>query len=674
MTFAASSLRNSQRIYEQWRNFQEGKDVDRTIIRDIIYRSWQRCRQYGVDPYTHVCKVASPSQLREQTMLNAPLIESSRVIMEKIYSMISGTFTTMVLANNMGMVLRVLPEDSESPVAGMFSREEYLGTIGIGTCLEEKRQIEIFGAEHFCQGHHGLVCSAAPIFGHNHDVIGILGVTTAAESFHSHTSGMLGTAVHAISQQMHLRELLEEQHTLLELLEEGIIALDASRNIRTMNSKALKLLKLKTIPVGSSVTDVIEFSKSTRDFIDEGTPFYDVDTSLVQRIDNFSIPCVMSGALNKSSGGMLITLKEMERMRDFANRMTGMKPTFQFKDILGNSANIVQTLNSAKRIASSSSTVLLLGESGTGKELFAQAIHNASKRAGKPFVVVNCGALPRELIQSELFGYTEGAFTGASRHGKPGKFELADEGTIFLDEIGEMPMDVQVNLLRLLQSREVMRIGGKKARIVDVRVIAATNKDLLQLIREHRFREDLYYRLNVFPITLPPLRERTGDIEILARYFIDKCSQQAGKHIEGISQDAVRILNEYAWPGNIRELENIMERAVYLTSGSFITVSNLPNVIIDSDIQRKYSVKNDSEKERIIAVLEKNRWNIKDSVKELDMPRSTLYYKIKKYNISKYDSPKINRTDPYGEIKNLSRTQMEMIVNVAKYLKDNFSL
>lgn len=674
MTFAASSLRNSQRIYEQWRNFQEGKDVDRTIIRDIIYRSWQRCRQYGVDPYTHVCKVASPSQLREQTMLNAPLIESSRVIMEKIYSMISGTFTTMVLANNMGMVLRVLPEDSESPVAGMFSREEYLGTIGIGTCLEEKRQIEIFGAEHFCQGHHGLVCSAAPIFGHNHDVIGILGVTTAAESFHSHTSGMLGTAVHAISQQMHLRELLEEQHTLLELLEEGIIALDASRNIRTMNSKALKLLKLKTIPVGSSVTDVIEFSKSTRDFIDEGTPFYDVDTSLVQRIDNFSIPCVMSGALNKSSGGMLITLKEMERMRDFANRMTGMKPTFQFKDILGNSANIVQTLNSAKRIASSSSTVLLLGESGTGKELFAQAIHNASKRAGKPFVVVNCGALPRELIQSELFGYTEGAFTGASRHGKPGKFELADEGTIFLDEIGEMPMDVQVNLLRLLQSREVMRIGGKKARSVDVRVIAATNRDLLQLIREHRFREDLYYRLNVFPITLPPLRERTGDIEILARYFIDKCSQQAGKHIEGISQDAVRILNEYAWPGNIRELENIMERAVYLTSGSFITVSNLPNVIIDSDIQRKYSVKNDSEKERIVAVLEKNRWNIKNSVQELNIPRSTLYYKIKKYNISKYDSHEKNKTDPYGEIKNLSRAQMEMIVNVAKYLKDNFSL
>lgn len=673
MTFAAASLRNSQRIYEQWENFQKGKDVDRTIIREFIYRSWQRCRQYGVDPLKPVSKVASPAQLREQTVLNAPLIESSRVIMEKIFSMISGTMTTMVLANSMGMVLRVLPEDSELHVPGMFSREEYLGTIGIGTCLEEKRQIEIFGAEHYCRYHHGLVCSAAPIFGHNHDVIGILGVTTAAESFHSHTSGMLGTAVYAISQQMHLRELLEEQHTLIELLEEGIIALDASKNIRTMNSNALKLLKLKSTPVGSLVTDVIEFSRSTRAFLDEGTPFNDVDTTLIQRIDNVSLPCVMSGALNKSSGSMLITLKEMGRMRDFANRMTGMKPTFQFKDILGNSANIEQTLNSARRIAPSNSTVLLLGESGTGKELFAQAIHNASRRAGKPFVVVNCGALPRELIQSELFGYTEGSFTGASRHGKPGKFELADEGTIFLDEIGEMPMDVQVNLLRLLQSREVMRIGGKTARIVDVRVIAATNRDLLQLIREHRFREDLYYRLNVFPISLPPLRDRTGDIEVLARYFIRKSSQQAGKHVEGLSQEAVQMLNDYSWPGNIRELENVMERAVYLTSGPVISASDLPSVIKESSLRHKNSIKVHNEREHILDVLEKNGWNIKNAVQELNIPRSTLYYKIKKYNISRHDRNENDRSDIGREIRNLSKEQIDMIVNLAKYLKDNIS-
>lgn len=172
--------------------------------------------------------------------------------------------------------------------------------------------------------------------------------------------------------------------------------------------------------------------------------------------------------------------------------------------------------------------MLLLGESGTGKELFAQSLHNASPRRRKPFVVVNCGALPRELIQSELFGYTEGSFTGASRQGKPGKFELADGGTIFLDEIGEMPVDVQVNLLRLLQNREVVRIGGQRVRRVDIRIIAATNRDLRRAVQSRTFREDLYYRLNVFPLRIPPLRERRGDIALLARHFMRKFARQAG--------------------------------------------------------------------------------------------------------------------------------------------------
>ena len=667
MTFDKIGLRNSLKIYEQWKNFQEGRPVDRSVIRDMIYRSWQRCRDYGVDPHSPGNRIVPPEQLKKQLAIDAPLIESSRVIMEKIYSMISGSHTTMVLASSTGMVLRVLPEDSRSPVAGMISREQYLGTIGIGTCLEEKKQLEIFGAEHYCLCHHGLVCSAAPVFGHDNTVMGILGVTTAAESFHSHTTGMLGTAVHAISQQLHLRELLEEQHTLLELLEEGIIAVDTSRRIRSINSRALKFLKLKAPPIGSLITDIIEFSKSTRVFIDEGSPFHDVDTSLMQKVDNFSIPCVISGALNKSSGSMLITLKETGRMRDFANRITGLKPTFQFGDILGSSPKIVETLSNAKKIASSHSTVLLLGESGTGKELFAQAIHNASMCAGKPFVVVNCGALPRELIQSELFGYTEGAFTGASRQGKPGKFELADEGTIFLDEIGEMPMDVQVNLLRLLQSREVMRIGGKTVRIVNVRVIAATNRDLLKLMHEHSFREDLYYRLNVFPITRPPLREREGDIEILTRHFIEKSSRQAGKTIDNISREAMRILNRYSWPGNIRELENVIERAVYMTNGSVITASSLPSFMLPSKSEGNMNNIRLSEKEKIISSLEKNNWDMKKVIAELAIPRSTLYYKMKKYNIvrNKGGGKAVQQV-----LDQLSEEQIRSIVRLADYLKD----
>ena len=207
--------------------------------------------------------------------------------------------------------------------------------------------------------------------------------------------------------------------------------------------------------------------------------------------------------------------------------------------------------------------MLILGESGTGKELFAQSIHNASPRASRPFVAVNCGALPRNLVESELFCYEDGAFTGASRTGKPGKFELADGGTIFLDELGEMPMDAQVSLLRLLQNGEVTRIGGKSSRTVSVRVIAATNKNLEEAVRQHTFREDLYYRLNVFTLVLPPLRSRMSDIELLAEHFLLKFAGSLGKDVRGFTSGALALLRRYQWPGNIRELENVIERMAF---------------------------------------------------------------------------------------------------------------
>ena len=219
-------------------------------------------------------------------------------------------------------------------------------------------------------------------------------------------------------------------------------------------------------------------------------------------------------------------------MRGFAARVAGSKAVYTFDRILGDSPPLMEVIDQAKTIARGNTTVLILGESGTGKELFAQSIHNASSRASRPFVAVNCGALPRNLVESELFGYEDGAFTGASRTGKPGKFELADGGTIFLDELGEMPMDAQVSLLRLLQNGEVTRIGGKSSRTVSVRVIAATNKNLEEAVRQHTFREDLYYRLNVFTLVLPPLRSRMSDIELLAEHFLLKFAGSLGKWLQ----------------------------------------------------------------------------------------------------------------------------------------------
>ncbi len=234
---------------------------------------------------------------------------------------------------------------------------------------------------------------------------------------------------------------------------------------------------------------------------------------------------------------VVLTFREARRMRGFAARVAGSKAVYTFDRILGDSPPLMEVIDQAKTIARGNTTVLILGESGTGKELFAQSIHNASSRASRPFVAVNCGALPRNLVESELFGYEDGAFTGASRTGKPGKFELADGGTIFLDELGEMPMDAQVSLLRLLQNGEVTRIGGKSSRTVSVRVIAATNKNLEEAVRQHTFREDLYYRLNVFTLVLPPLRSRMSDIELLAEHFLLKFAGTSARMC-GVSRPA----------------------------------------------------------------------------------------------------------------------------------------
>jgi PAS domain S-box-containing protein len=250
-----------------------------------------------------------------------------------------------------------------------------------------------------------------------------------------------------------------------------------------------------------------------------------------------------------------------------------LKSLHNFDEIVGSSGALTRVLERVQRVAPTDASVMITGESGTGKELIARAIHNASKRSDKPFIKVNCAALPTSLVESELFGHERGAFSGAIQR-RVGRFELAHGGTIFLDEIGEVPMDVQVKLLRVLQEREFERIGGNQTIKTDVRVIAATNRDLLQSIRDGEFRSDLYYRLNVFPVELPPLRERAEDIVLLAHFFVQKHGPRIGRRVEAIDAESLRRLVEYPWPGNIRELENIVERALILNSGPTLQIDH----------------------------------------------------------------------------------------------------
>lgn len=322
--------------------------------------------------------------------------------------------------------------------------------------------------------------------------------------------------------------------------------------------------------------------------------------------------------------------------RKLTERILHGQAIYTFDKIIGKTDRIEKLIAYSKKIADSRSTILITGESGTGKEVFAQAIHNYSIRKEKPFIAVNCGAIPITLIESELFGYVEGAFTGAKKGGNPGKFEIAEGGTIFLDEIGEMPQDMQIRLLRVIEEGVLSRIGSGKQIPIDVRIIAATNKELKLEVEKGNFRKDLYYRLNVLPIHLPPLRERREDIPELVNYYIKKTSRKLNKSSIEIPEAYMNYLKNYDWPGNIRELENIIELIV----NSEELQMNLNNEIKEDqeqeEVQKDLSINltlEQVEKQHIIKVIKAVNGNITLAAKILDIGRNTLYRKIEKYKV-----------------------------------------
>jgi two-component system response regulator HydG len=307
----------------------------------------------------------------------------------------------------------------------------------------------------------------------------------------------------------------------------------------------------------------------------------------------------------------------------------------EFGGIVGKDPEMQVIYKLIDDIAPTDATILIQGESGTGKELVARAIHHRSPRGDKPFVVINCSAYPSTLLESELFGHEKGAFTGAIRE-KHGRFEQAHSGTVFLDEIGEISPSAQIKLLRVLQMHKFERLGGEKTLTVDVRVLAATNKNLLQEVKSGNFREDLYYRLNVIPIVLPPLRDRRNDIPLLARHFLRRFGGSQDKKIEEFSPEAMRLLLNYSWPGNVRELENSIEHAAVLAKGRKVESSDLPAVLcngVSSSRRGKKSTLIDNERKLLQEVLEECGWNKKQTAKRLGISRTTLYGKLKKYQI-----------------------------------------
>ena len=439
--------------------------------------------------------------------------------------------------------------------------------------------------------------------------------------------------------------------TLVDSISDGILILDSKGEVIYINRQGAQILSVdQAKSIGQHISKILDFRPVILDVLESGQGYLEKEFFLHSPSRGkmrFMKSAIVLRDRKSKLIGVIDTFRLVEAIQKTAGRQRGEKAKFTFSDIIGNEPVFLEALNLSRIAAQSNASVLIEGESGTGKEMFAHAIHQASNRSSGPLVIVNSASLPRSLIESELFGYESGSFTGARKEGFPGKFEQADGGTIFLDEIGEMPLDMQSKLLRVLQDHTVTRIGSTKAITVDTRVIAATNKNLLEETRKGNFREDLYYRLNVLCIQTPSLRERLNDIPILVSHFSMKNALQHSRAIPEIDREVIEAFQAYSWPGNVRELENVIERAIIISETNHISMRQLPDYIF-SNIQHRLEktdttdLKRDTtkihdleslEKREIHKALKEAEGNISLCAKLLGISRNTLYRKMKQYSL-----------------------------------------
>lgn len=461
-----------------------------------------------------------------------------------------------------------------------------------------------------------------------------------------------------ISHELDLVKRLQRTlNGIIKAVSDGVIVVNRAGEIRYINQKASELFEMDADDLKGKPANLIFNNEQLEQIMQTGLPEVKEHNFNKTKGVLYYIPIKEENVEEPKITGLIITIylgESVATREEIATRLLSLTHQVQyyrqalekkdpkgfFNDIVSKNARFKQVKHDAQRIARTTSTILITGESGVGKDMFARAIHAASPRAKLPFVKVNCAAIPETLLESELFGYAPGSFTGASKTGKPGYFEQADKGTIFLDEIGDMPLSIQVKILQVLQEKQFMRVGGTRPQSVDVRIIAATNQNLRDAINSGTFREDLYYRLNVIEFSLPSLRERTEDILPLAFQFVEKYNEILGSNITGISAPARKVLGAYHWPGNIRELENAIERAANYAWEGEIGPEHLPAHLFNTNSSNSYdmsdyrSALHGMDKEIISRALRDANGNKSAAARSLNMSRSAFYDKLNKYGIS----------------------------------------
>lgn len=655
-----------EHIKQEWENFiYSGKLSSDKVISAEVLSSWIRSKNRKIDPYNVPNVILSEKELELRLEKNSELLKVATPFLQTIAENVEGTGFRVDLFDADQYLLwccgdRKVLEDSKRRSLirqGVCRNEASCGTNAINLAALLERPVQLFGPEHYNAALQHWTCSAVPIKDEAGKVIAVINAAGDYWLIHRHTLGMmtaLGKSIEYCLMQRSIRKELEQTNNfnkeIIESISDALVVVNTENRVVMANQAAKNAL-------GIGANDVTGYTTET--LWEQDNPFAEVlntEQAILEREISFTRQgkkIRMVGTIKpinfheQGLQGVIGTFRGMNHTRGMIKNFVGWKAHFSFENLIGESAEFQQAIRLAKETAKMNSTVLIQGESGTGKELFAQAIHTASDCSEGPFVVVNCAAIPSGLLESELFGYEGGAFTGAKKGGQPGKFELAEGGTFFLDEINSLPVEMQAKLLRTLQSKTVIRLGGTEEISIKVRVIAASNTDLWQMVQRGEFREDLFYRINVITIIIPPLRERGNDLELLVKSIL----QAKGMPANIIDDSAIDVMQRYRWPGNIRELENVLERSFVLAKARDATrigaqdILNYPGIdremkkadagpaMLQGSVDKEIADLKSTEREAIRKALGMSNGNISLAANALGVARNTLYRKMKRFGI-----------------------------------------
>lgn len=646
-------------IMAAWERFLSGGEAPHSVVRHLVDTSWQRCVERQVDPRLgHAPPPLDEHLLYSLQRNHRDLLEASAPVMAHARDFLAQTETVMALAEPAGTILNLEGDPAAIASAhgiqllpGASWNEMICGTNAIGTAIEVGQPVQIHSAEHFCAGIKRWTCSANAIRDpRDGTIVGVIDVSGLSESYNRHSLALVVTAASRIesrlaAQTMELRyRLLDHCMSRLAMLaSDGAVVFDrdgypikANENAEAAIAAAggdFSLARPRRIL--ALATDSSLASAAPVDL-----PYW-IQTDWIE-------PVIDDG---RRIGSLLIVPFGPRRgvthgLGSTPRRGADRESAAGFERILGEAPALIEAIGKARQIARSRAPVVLLGETGVGKELFAKGIHHASPAKDGPFIALNCGGLSRELLASELFGYGDGAFTGARRGGALGKIEAANGGTLFLDEIGEMPVDLQPHFLRVLEQGEIYRLGENVPRSVTFRLIAATNRDLRTEVAEGRFRMDFFYRVAVTSIRIPPLRERRGDIRRLTEHLVREFATEQGRPISTMDDDVLAALSDYSWPGNVRELHNVVESMLLTASAAVLTSDDLPpelrmsneSIRSRSDEQlccdERVSLEA-TEQGAIRNAILVSHGNLTSAARHLGIAKSTLYQKLRKYGLNR---------------------------------------